>query len=123
MDGGLGRHDEIAHHHADGDQHPAVGQAGDLSPQVMSGGQEAHIHAGEEQHQPHICIEHTHHDLDDRLALEPEGDDLEQGEKGHNGQQAQRHLLHVGGQAGGKILPHIGGGLQVRDGERGIAEL
>ena len=100
-----------------------IGQLGDLRAQEMPRGHEAHVDPREEKHQSHICIKHPHDDLDELPLAQMERNDLKHGEKGDDGQQPQGHLLNIGREPRCKIGPHIGGGLQVRDGKGCITQV
>ena len=68
----LGIDDEPAHQHGNGDQNQLQTGLCQPLPQNVAQRGEAHIHAGEEQHQTHIGKAHAHGDLQQAALRQPQ---------------------------------------------------
>ena len=121
MDGRLRRHDEVADDHGDGDQHPAALQGGDALAQEVAHRHEAHVDAGQEQHQAQISIQEAHDHAHDLAAVQAAGQQLEDQEEPGNGGQGHQNFLKILRQSVGIGAEHLHGVLGVGHGHRGVA--
>ena len=112
MDGGLGVDDEPAHQRGQRDQQKAQTLVHDDAAQHIAQRGEAHVDAGQEQHQPNVCIAHTDEDAQQRQLPQVQREDLEQQEEHADGQQGYRHLTHHAGQLLQIAVAHGEGGLE-----------
>ena len=100
-------HDEPAHQHPDGDQHPALIQRGDLLSQIGAGRQEAHVDAGHEQDQSNVSIQETHYDFQYAFSGKMQGNHLEYSKKSRNRRQRRPHFLCIYRKPVGKQPPQL----------------
>ena len=120
LHGRLGTDDEIAHHHAHQHQKPGEHAAGQAAADHLAGGHKAHVHAGQEHHQPHIGIDDADGHFAQLVLLKAPGDQLKDQKHDHNGHNGDQHFFGVSGEGFEENAGRVPGGLdvaQLRHGE------
>ena len=112
--------DIIADEHAQRHKHPVIRQLGQLLSDVVARGHKAHVHARQEQRQPHQRVQHAHQDLYQSLAAQLQEEDLKHHEKREDGCQRQQDLFRVIRQGVAEFQPKLPRAGNVRNGQRRI---
>lgn len=82
-------------------------------PDHLTGGHEAHVHAGQKHDQPHIGIDDADGHFAQLVLLKAPGDQLKDQEHDHDGHNGDQHLFGIGGKGFEKHAGRIPGGLNV----------
>ena len=109
LNGGLRLDDKVADQHAQRNEQPAPRRRRQRLSQRCAHRGKAHVHAAQEEHQPHIGIEEAHQDLADLPRTVAAADELKYDEHPGDGQEGGEHLRRVAGHLQRKHPGHIPG--------------